>query len=74
MLPSAFDYIMQAIQEHISHSSTNFQKTMSLEERLFVTLRKVRHATHLTRFINFRDIASLVHWKPAAFLMNQIHL
>jgi len=39
MLPSIFDYMQQAIQ-HISHSSTNFQKTMSLEVRLFVTLRK----------------------------------
>jgi hypothetical protein len=37
-LHSTFDYTQQAIQ-HISHSSTNFQKTISLEERLFVTLR-----------------------------------
>jgi hypothetical protein len=39
MSPSGFDYIVQAIQQHISHISTNFQKTISLEERLFVTLR-----------------------------------
>ena len=38
-LPATFDYIEQAIQQHISHSSTNFQRTISLEERLFVTLR-----------------------------------
>jgi len=39
MLPSAFDYIVRAIRQHISHISTNFQKTISVEERLFVTLR-----------------------------------
>ena len=39
MLPSTFDYIVQAIQQHISHISTNFQRTTSVEERLFVTLR-----------------------------------
>jgi hypothetical protein len=65
-------YIQQAIQ-HISHSSTNFQKTMSFEVKLFVTLRSVRHATHLTHFIQFCDRASFVHWKSAAFLMNQAH-
>ena len=35
MSPSTFDYIVQAIRHHIS---TNFQKTVSVEERLFVTL------------------------------------
>jgi len=39
MLPSTFDYVVQAIRQHISHISTNFQKTISVEERLFVTLR-----------------------------------
>jgi len=39
MSPSTFDYIVQAIRQHISHISTNFQKTISVEERLFVTLR-----------------------------------
>jgi len=39
MTPSAFDYILQALRLHISHISTNFQKTISVEERLFVTLR-----------------------------------
>jgi hypothetical protein len=39
MLPSTFDYIVQAVRQHISHISINFQKTISLEERLFVTLR-----------------------------------
>jgi hypothetical protein len=39
MSPSTFDYIVQAIWQHISHNSTNFQRTTSMEERLFVTLR-----------------------------------
>ena len=39
MSPSTFDYIVQAIRQPISHISTHFQKTISLEERLFVTLR-----------------------------------
>jgi len=39
MLPSAFDYTVQAIQQPISHISTSFQTTVSMEERLFVTLR-----------------------------------
>jgi len=39
MSPSTFDYIVQAIRQHISRISTNFQKTISVEERLFVTLR-----------------------------------
>jgi len=38
MSPLTFDYIVQAIRQHISHISTNFQKTISME-RLFVTLR-----------------------------------
>ena len=37
--PSTFDYIVQAIRQYISHISTNFQKTISVEEKLFVTLR-----------------------------------
>jgi hypothetical protein len=36
VLPSAFDYIAA---QHISHSSTNFQKTISVEETPFVKLR-----------------------------------
>ena len=39
MSPSTFDYIVQAIRQPISHISTHFKKTISLEERLFVTLR-----------------------------------
>jgi len=39
MSPSAFDYIVQTIRHHISHISTNFQKTISVGESLFVTLR-----------------------------------
>jgi hypothetical protein len=39
MSPSAFDYIVQTIRQHISRISTNFQKTISVEERLFVTLK-----------------------------------
>jgi hypothetical protein len=39
MSPSTFDYVVQAIRQHISHISTNFQKTISVEERLFVELR-----------------------------------
>jgi len=39
MSPSTFDYIVQAIRQHILHISTNFQKTISVEERRFVTLR-----------------------------------
>ena len=34
MSPSTFDYIVQATRQHISHNSTNFQKTISLEKRL----------------------------------------
>jgi hypothetical protein len=34
MSPSTFDYIVQAIRQHISHISTNFQKIISVEERL----------------------------------------
>jgi hypothetical protein len=39
MSPSTFDYIVQAIRKHISHVSTNFQKTIPMEERLFVTMK-----------------------------------
>jgi hypothetical protein len=39
MSPATFDYIVQAIRQHIPHISTNFQKTITVEERLFVTLR-----------------------------------
>jgi hypothetical protein len=34
MSPAAFDYRVQAIEQHISHISTNFQKAISMEERL----------------------------------------
>jgi len=34
MSPSAFDYIVQAIRQYISHISLSFQKTISVEERL----------------------------------------
>jgi len=30
MSPSTFDYTVQAIRQHISHSSTNFQETISV--------------------------------------------
>jgi len=39
MSPSTFDCIVQAMRQHISHISTNFQKTIPVEEKLFVTLR-----------------------------------
>jgi hypothetical protein len=39
MSPSIFYYIVQPIQQPISHISTDFQKTISVEERLYVTLR-----------------------------------
>jgi hypothetical protein len=32
---ATFDYIGQAIRQHISHISTNFQKTSPVEERLW---------------------------------------
>ena len=35
--------------------------------RQFVTLSAVRHAVHLTLFIQFRDRASLVHRKTCIF-------
>jgi len=38
-----------------------------------VTLGSVRLAAHLTHFIQFRDRASLVHWKTATFVMTQTH-
>ena len=72
MSPSTFDYIVQAIRQHISHISTNFHKTISVEERLFVTMRCVQSATHLTHFIQFHDGASLIHWKTATVIMTQI--
>jgi hypothetical protein len=50
MLPLTFGYIVQAIRQHISHSSTVFQKTIF--GRKFVTLRSVRHAFHLIHFIS----------------------
>ena len=71
MLPSTFDYTMQAIRQHISHISTNFQKTISVEERLFVKPRSVQNATHLTHYIQLRDVASLIHWKTATFIITQ---
>jgi len=72
-LLSIFDYTQQAIQ-HISHTSTNFQKKISLEEILFVTLQSFRHAAHLTHFIHLRYRASLVDRKSATCLMNQAYL
>ena len=42
MLPSTFDFVCVCVRvrawQHISHSSTNFHKTVSVEERPFVTL------------------------------------
>ena len=32
MSPLTFDYIVQALRQHISHISTNFQKTISVED------------------------------------------
>jgi hypothetical protein len=39
MSPSQFDCTVQALRQHISHIATNFQKTIPVEEKLFVTLR-----------------------------------
>jgi len=73
MSPSTFDYIVQATRQYISHISTNFQKTISVEEAQFVTLMYLQRTTHLKHFIPFRDGASLVHSKTATFIMTQIH-
>lgn len=39
MLPSTFDYILNAIKPEIKYVATNFQQPISIEERLIVTLR-----------------------------------
>lgn len=39
MLPTTFDYIVQAIKPVLQFTSTNFQRPISVEERLMVTLR-----------------------------------
>nr|CAH7713135.1 unnamed protein product [Callosobruchus chinensis]CAH7716713.1 unnamed protein product [Callosobruchus chinensis]CAH7720663.1 unnamed protein product [Callosobruchus chinensis]CAH7721310.1 unnamed protein product [Callosobruchus chinensis]CAH7726468.1 unnamed protein product [Callosobruchus chinensis] len=39
MLPSTFDYVLNAIKGKITHATTNFQQPISPEERLIVTLR-----------------------------------
>jgi deoxyribodipyrimidine photolyase len=66
MLPSTFDCIVQAIRQYISQSSTNFQKTISVEEK--------QHASQLSRFIQFRGGAISVHWMFAAFVMTDKYI
>jgi hypothetical protein len=39
MLPTTFDYIVQAIKPVLRFTATNFQRPISVEERLMVTLR-----------------------------------
>jgi len=39
MIPQTFDYILNLIEIECSHSTTNFKKPISVEERLLVTLR-----------------------------------
>lgn len=39
MLPTTFDYIVEAIKPILRLTATNFQRPISVEERLMVTLR-----------------------------------
>lgn len=39
MTPDTFDYILDAIRESCYHCATNFQKPITVEERLLLTLR-----------------------------------
>jgi hypothetical protein len=39
MLPTTFDYIVNAIKSEIRYKPTNFQRPISVEERLMLTLR-----------------------------------
>lgn len=39
MIPSTFDYIVETIRDSCYHCSTNFQVPISVQERLFLTLR-----------------------------------
>ena len=39
MLPTTFDYIVEAIKPVLQLTVTNFQRPISVEERLMVTLR-----------------------------------
>lgn len=39
MLPTTFNYIVQAIKPVLQFTTTNFQEPISVEERLMVTLR-----------------------------------
>nr|CAH7737144.1 unnamed protein product [Callosobruchus chinensis] len=51
MLPSTFDYVLNAIKGKITHATTNFQQPISPEERLIVTLR------YLATGMQFRQLA-----------------
>jgi hypothetical protein len=39
MLPDTFDYIVNAVRDKLDYSVTNFQRPISLEERLMLTMR-----------------------------------
>ena len=41
----------------------------NIRRRKTVSLRQVKHASHSTHLIEFRDGARLVHWKTATFIM-----
>lgn len=41
MLPQTFDYILHLIEIDCSHSTTNFKKSISVEEKLLVTFKVI---------------------------------
>ena len=71
-LPSTFDYTVQAISQHNSHTSTNFHKRISALKNA-VCVAVVGPTCYIFDTIQFRDGASWVHWKSATFFMTQIH-
>jgi hypothetical protein len=56
MKPSTRDCILRIeLRQQSSRSSTNIQKTITVEDRPLVTLQRAQHASRLTHFIRFRD-------------------
>ena len=78
---STFHFVVQAIRQHISfrsagYTTAHFTQIDKFSENIFekfVTVGPVRHAAHLTQFIQFRERASLVHWKTAKFVMTETY-
>ena len=72
MLPSTFDYIVQAVGQHISHTS-KFSENMFGRNTVCDPEVSLTCCTFNTHNVLFCDRASLIHWMSASSLMNHMH-